>query len=174
MPRVLGRGQGCAWPGRLQACASLCKPPSLSAVPARQPRRPLCSPHMAAPPPTPFLTCPAAAFAFVLLCPLAPAGEKSLSVTIEEGSEKAVWNCFRAKCGWTGGVNTRQGINKAYRQFTNDAGAWGRGWGQGAPGVVTEAALLLLRCRPVLCCHSIPVPTTVRPFPLPCTPQALR
>ena len=51
------------------------------------------------------------------------AGEKSLSVTIEEGSENAVWNCFRAKCGWTGGVNSRQGINKAYRQFTNDSGA---------------------------------------------------
>lgn len=41
---------------------------------------------------------------------------------IEEGSETATWNCFRAKCGWTGGVNTKQGTSKAYRQFTNDAG----------------------------------------------------
>lgn len=33
-----------------------------------------------------------------------------------------MWNCFRAKCGWTGRVNTRQGTSKAYRQYTNESG----------------------------------------------------
>ena len=55
--------------------------------------------------------------------PLIPAGEKSLGVTIHEGSEEAVWNCFRAKCNWTGSVNVRQGLNNAYRRYTNESGA---------------------------------------------------
>lgn len=48
-------------------------------------------------------------------------------MTVEEGSEKALWNCFRAKCGWTGSASTRagSGANKAYRQFTNAEGERG-------------------------------------------------
>lgn len=60
-------------------------------------------------------------------------------MTIDEGSEKAVWNCFRAKCGWTGSVNTQAGINKAYRQFTNADGAGCCGKESGGRGVREEA-----------------------------------
>ena len=56
------------------------------------------------------------------LLPTHPAGEKSLSVTIDEASENAVWNCFRAKCGMTGSTNVKPNTTKAYRQFTNTEG----------------------------------------------------
>lgn len=42
-----------------------------------------------------------------LLCPECDGGsqgEASLSVTVLEGEGVAMWNCFRATCGWTGGV----------------------------------------------------------------------
>ncbi|KAL4858725.1 Twinkle [Chlorella vulgaris] len=60
-----------------------------------------------------------------MMCPECQGGdksEKSLSVTIEEGSESVMWNCFRAKCGWQGRVDTRGGTSKAYRQYKNDSG----------------------------------------------------
>jgi hypothetical protein len=50
-------------------------------------------------------------------------------VTIEEGSESVMWNCFRAKCGWQGRVDTRGGTSKAYRQYKNDSGSGTPGGG---------------------------------------------
>lgn len=44
-------------------------------------------------------------------------------MTIDDASENAVWNCFRAKCGMTGSTNVKPNATKAYRQFTNTEGA---------------------------------------------------
>ena len=64
------------------------------------------------------------------LCPACQggsSGEKSLSVTVEEGGQAAVWNCFRAKCGWAGGVSLakQQRGGRQKQQYTNDQGRRG-------------------------------------------------
>ena len=84
------------------------------------------------------------------LCPACQggsSGEKSLSVTVEEGGQAAVWNCFRAKCGWAGGVSLakQQRGGRQKQQYTNDQGRRG-GAGRGrAAGPPVE--LLVAACR---------------------------
>ena len=55
-------------------------------------------------------------------------GEKSFSLSIEPGGRKAVWNCFRANCGWTGGVDADRPGSRPKQPFLNDSGRARRLW----------------------------------------------
>ncbi|KAI7742292.1 hypothetical protein M8C21_027698 [Ambrosia artemisiifolia] len=57
-----------------------------------------------------------------LLCPMCKGGdskEKSFSLLIAEDGNAAVWNCFRAKCGWTGSTRGSADIKSSYNRMNN-------------------------------------------------------
>ncbi|CAM8890812.1 unnamed protein product [Rhodiola kirilowii] len=52
-----------------------------------------------------------------ILCPMCKGGdssEKSLSLLVSLNGESAIWNCFRAKCGWKGNMQTFAGRKSSY------------------------------------------------------------
>uniref|UniRef100_A0A061S6G6 Twinkle protein n=1 Tax=Tetraselmis sp. GSL018 TaxID=582737 RepID=A0A061S6G6_9CHLO len=52
------------------------------------------------------------------VCPICSGGstrERCLGVTIKEGGREAVWNCFRAKCGWKGSESVRRAPRQVAR-----------------------------------------------------------
>ncbi|KAK1432512.1 hypothetical protein QVD17_09409 [Tagetes erecta] len=55
-----------------------------------------------------------------LLCPTCKGGdseEKSLSLLIAEDGNAAVWNCFRATCGWRGNTRASADVKSSYNMM---------------------------------------------------------
>ncbi|KAK9058028.1 hypothetical protein SSX86_022868 [Deinandra increscens subsp. villosa] len=55
-----------------------------------------------------------------LLCPMCKggdSGEKSLSLLIAEDGNAALWNCFRAKCGWRGNTRASADVKSSYNRM---------------------------------------------------------
>ncbi|KAJ0611744.1 putative DNA helicase [Helianthus annuus] len=55
-----------------------------------------------------------------LLCPMCKGGEsseKSLALLIAEDCNAAVWNCFRAKCGWAGSTRGSADVKSSYNRM---------------------------------------------------------
>ncbi|KAD3337819.1 hypothetical protein E3N88_33340 [Mikania micrantha] len=53
------------------------------------------------------------------VCPMCKGGEsneKSLSLLIAQDGNAALWNCFRAKCGWSGNTRASADVKSSYKQ----------------------------------------------------------